>query len=185
VRARQQFNALIEDVASAASQLSSSIQNISATMRRSQAAAGTAVEHAATADVATQKLADVAGAMGRVVDLINAIARQINLLALNAALEAARAGEAGRGFAVVAKEIRKLAEQTATATSDIGKEIGSIAGVASEVVEGLSAIRQSIDSVRDFVASTTAAIAEQSSATSTISENMEQAAQKSAQLWAA
>jgi methyl-accepting chemotaxis protein len=185
VFARQQFNALIESVASAAHQVSSSIQNISHTMRRSQEAAGTAVEHAATAGAATRKLEAVAGAMGRVVDLINAIARQINLLALNAALEAARAGEAGRGFAVVAKEIRKLAEQTAAATSDIATEIGSIGGVAAEVAEGLSAITQTIETVRDFVSSTNAAIAEQSHATSTISSSMEAAAQKSAQLWAA
>jgi methyl-accepting chemotaxis protein len=75
--------------------------------------------------------------IGKVVQLIATIAKQTNLLALNATIEAARAGEAGRGFAVVASEVKDLANETATATSEIGTQVGGIRADTQNAVEAI------------------------------------------------
>ena len=132
--------------------------------------------------------------IGKIVAVITDIADQTNLLALNAAIEAARAGEQGRGFAVVADEVRKLAERTSTATREITEKIRDIqeqssisvnamgkssrqaeAGVtlADDAAKGLDEIVSANQKAMDMIQRIAAATEEQSAVSEDISHNME------------
>ncbi|MDD3674238.1 MAG: methyl-accepting chemotaxis protein [Thauera propionica] len=107
-----------------------------------QAIAGTVGEAAGK----IQSLVTKANEVGTIASVIKEIAAQTNLLALNAAIEAARAGEQGRGFAVVADEVRKLAERTSTATVQIEQVIAGIQTETQGTVDAMSRVSTQVDS---------------------------------------
>ncbi|MBP0573269.1 hypothetical protein J8J27_21470, partial [Mycobacterium tuberculosis] len=121
-------------------------------------------------------LAEAAGAIGRIVALIQAIAEQTNLLALNATIEAARAGTAGRGFAVVAGEVKSLATQTAQATDEIAREVNRIQASTDAAVAAIAGIAGTMERVDEVTQAIAAAVTEQSYATQRIGENTRAAA---------
>lgn len=128
-----EMSAAVEEVASnAASTSELTSQSTTAAMAgRTQVddtvgAINLMVANVRTTSTEVQTLATMATDISKVLDVIRAIAEQTNLLALNAAIEAARAGEAGRGFAVVADEVRALAHRTQQSTQEIEKMVGSI-----------------------------------------------------------
>ncbi|WP_431016538.1 methyl-accepting chemotaxis protein [Bradyrhizobium pachyrhizi] len=166
---------LIEAVAAGSEEMSASIREISETMTKSKQNAAVATGRVEAADGQAQKLNAAAQAMSGIVEMISSITGQINLLALNATIESARAGEAGRGFAVVASEVKSLANQAKHATDTISSEIDALNSIAAEVVSSLSEIKAAIAGVNEYIASTAAAVEEQSIVTQDMSTNMQRA----------
>ena len=178
----EKVRGMMESVAAGAEELNASVREISAAMSKSRETAMTAVDRVEAADQQAQRLALAAESMSSIVQLIGDITGQINLLALNATIESARAGEAGRGFAVVASEVKNLANQAKQATDKIEQEIGNLNGISGDVVEALNSIKKAIQEVSEYVTSTAAAVEEQSTVTSEMSNGMQQAAAEAASL---
>jgi methyl-accepting chemotaxis protein len=116
--------------------LTSSVIEIGRQVQESARIANQAVDEASRTNDLVDGLSQAAGRIGVVVEMITDIAGQTNLLALNATIEAARAGEAGRGFAVVASEVKALAQQTAKATNDIGRQVTGIQAATQRIGRG-------------------------------------------------
>src|SRR5882757_4261987 len=157
-------------------QLSSSVSEISRQVQESARMANAAVDQARTTNDRVSELSKAAARIGDVVELINSIAEQTNLLALNATIEAARAGEAGRGFAVVASEVKALAEQTSKATGEIGQQITGIQAATQDSVNAIKEISGTIGRISEISSTVASAVEEQGAATQEISRNVQQAA---------
>jgi methyl-accepting chemotaxis protein len=150
--AMEQMDATVQEVARNASDLSATADASVAKAREGEAAVHSLVQTIEDIMSRTNRLSEdmeqlggQAEGIGKIIHVINDIADQTNLLALNAAIEAARAGEAGRGFAVVADEVRKLAEKTMAATGEVDSFIRTILG---SIQHGVAGTREAVESVR-------------------------------------
>ena len=202
-------SATVEQVTVSISHIASNLQEVENTAKKngeiaSQVAAlvNTTAKEIDTAATAVQSLSGTLGVLNQrseqissIANVISDIADQTNLLALNAAIEAARAGEQGRGFAVVADEVRKLAERTGNATQEITQMIAAIqtemraatsgmedansqinngVSMAQEASRAISAIHQNAQNVMSAIAEISRATTEQSLASNDIAQHVEQ-----------
>lgn len=150
--AAEEMSQTVIDIAKNASSIAQSSADTSAIAHKgstivsqSVAETKTVAETVNKSAVVMQTLGEKSTQIGEIVAVINDIADQTNLLALNAAIEAARAGEQGRGFAVVADEVRKLAERTAKATAEISQMIGAIQGEVDNAVNAMNQTNKQVD----------------------------------------
>ncbi len=166
----------VQTIAAATQELSAMEQEITRQIDRASSVTTQAVEQADGTRDTIKNLTEAVGKIGEVIDLITDIAEQTNLLALNATIEAARAGEAGKGFAVVASEVKSLANQTSSATNDIRHHIEKIQGATEDSAKALHSIAGTISEISDISGTINSSVEEQSKATREIAESVEQAA---------
>jgi methyl-accepting chemotaxis protein len=172
----------VQTVSAAAEELSYSINEITNQVSQSSKIARRAVEDAGKARKTMISLTDAAHKIGEVTKMISEIAEQTNLLALNATIEAARAGEAGKGFAVVASEVKNLATQAALSTEEINHHIQNMQGVteiSSQIIESISSTIEEINAISDSIASS---VEQQNAATMEISKNVIEAAESTTEV---
>jgi aerotaxis receptor len=182
----------VERMASAMTELTASIQEVASNVKASQQQAQEAVQATETGDrsgdaamTAMSKVEEATGQVVQAVRVIQEIARQTNLLSLNAAIEAAKAGASGKGFAVVAEEVRKLAERSAQSAREIASLIEMSNGAVTQgretvqdAVHSLGDIRDHIGQVTSMALEISSAAEEQSKASAEVAEQVEHSAQK-------
>jgi methyl-accepting chemotaxis protein len=175
----------VDTVATGSSQMDAAIREIAHNATEAARVAGSAVQVAESTTRTVGKLGDSSQEIATVIKLINGIAEQTNLLALNATIEAARAGEAGKGFAVVASEVKELAQETARATEDISKRVEAIQADTAGAVEAIGHISVVIGEINDFQATIAAAVEEQTATSNEMNRNVAEAASGTREISAA
>ncbi|WP_346909320.1 HAMP domain-containing methyl-accepting chemotaxis protein [uncultured Roseibium sp.] len=170
----------VQTVAAATEELTASVQEVGRQVTDTLGRVEEATGATRTSTEQVRGLSRAAERIGDVVSLIQEIAEQTNLLALNATIEAARAGEAGKGFAVVASEVKSLAGQTARATDEISTHISEIQQSTNSAVQAITGIMSMMEAVNETAAAMAGSVEQQSTATAEISTSISVAAERTA-----
>lgn len=161
----------LTQLAAAIEELARSSGDIGFQVRKADDLTGAANELAELAARGVDGLKNSSTQISHVLSLISAVARQTNLLALNATIEAARAGEAGRGFAVVAAEVKKLSQETQSATEEIAQKIDALQSDAAACFKAVQQITDVIKVLRPLFAAVAVAVQQQGNATTNVARS--------------
>lgn len=168
----------VTNVAESVENLSISIQQIVQGVNETSTLVGDASQRTERASELLGDLENAANRITNIVNLIKDIGKQTNLLSLNAAIEASRAGDAGAGFAVVANEIRKLAERTNDSIEDIANEVNTVFETVERNSEAVRSVSELISQVNEQAQNISTSARQQGEVTSEISQRMNQTAER-------
>lgn len=166
----------IENLAATVEELSCGVREIAIHARQAADVAEEAVTEAAGANRTIAQLGQSSSEVSSIIRTITSIADQTRLLALNATIEAARAGSAGRGFAIVANEVKALADETATATDEVGSKVKAIQSDTGGAIAAIERIGGIISRISELQTTIADAIEEQTRTMSDISTSLAETA---------
>ncbi len=172
----------VQVVAAAISEMAISFSEINIQMDSSLTTVAKISESLDNTDEIVNQMTSLSERIGAIVSLISDIANQTNLLALNATIEAARAGEAGKGFAVVANEVKNLATQTTSATSDITEQVQTIRDISDQAATAMKTVHGEIQHISRIVNTVASTIVEQTTGTQEIERSITSASTKTTEV---
>jgi methyl-accepting chemotaxis protein len=174
--AAEQISRSVSTVSAGGEEMGAAIMEISQNAAEAAQVAGEAVRLTEDTSTRMAQLGESSAEIGNIVKVITSIAEQTNLLALNATIEAARAGEAGKGFAVVADEVKQLAQETARATEDIAHRVQTIQADTGGSVDAIHEVSAVITRISEFQTTIASAVEEQSATTAEMNRSVAEAA---------